>query len=223
MADTNKTALLGIDVGFSARRPTTGIAWCVGDEFGARKTHTDWERRRAVIPTGVEFTVVAVDGPLPPSDAPADIYRSCERTFVRGQFGARCRPGLSHIGYGRRLRTAALETALDARSLLSPPRAFPVLTSYPAPPSSRPFPTRSSGFSFPTTSTSPAGSRSARSSTGSTITPFDLERSTSFSSTLGGTGRSCWHRSTTSGTMNAAPRGSACSPPRSHMQASRKP
>ncbi len=41
MINLNETALLGIDVGFSKSKPTTGIAWSDNGEFGAAKTHSD--------------------------------------------------------------------------------------------------------------------------------------------------------------------------------------
>src|SRR5207244_9132325 len=44
-------AILGIDVGFSARRATTGIAWVVNGEVEAVWTHSDWPRRRLELPT----------------------------------------------------------------------------------------------------------------------------------------------------------------------------
>ncbi|WP_245414318.1 hypothetical protein [Mycoplana dimorpha] len=62
-------ALLGIDVGFSKYRPTTGIAWIANGTFGAAKTHTDWERRRKNLPPATMFSVIAIDGPLVPGNA----------------------------------------------------------------------------------------------------------------------------------------------------------
>ncbi|WP_037436349.1 hypothetical protein [Sinorhizobium fredii] len=57
-------ALLGIDVGFSTSRPTTGIAWSKAVAFMAAKTHTDWPRRSQHIPASTTFLVIAIDGPL---------------------------------------------------------------------------------------------------------------------------------------------------------------
>ncbi|NRP69418.1 hypothetical protein ILFOPFJJ_00284 [Ensifer psoraleae] len=109
--------LLGIDVGYSLSRPTTGIAWSVGEDLGAARTYTDWERRKSHIPASTTFAVIAIDGPLTPPDAPDDLDRLCERLFIRGAFHARCKPGLSHHGYGRNLRKAAAETAAQIRHL----------------------------------------------------------------------------------------------------------
>ena len=35
--------LLGVDVGYSRKKPTTGIAWRVADEISTYKTGTRWE------------------------------------------------------------------------------------------------------------------------------------------------------------------------------------
>lgn len=64
MININETALLGIDVGFSKSRPTTGIAWSDNGEFGAAKTHSDWERRRQHLPPATSFSIIAINGPL---------------------------------------------------------------------------------------------------------------------------------------------------------------
>lgn len=111
MIDLNEAALLGIDVGFSKSRPTTGIAWSKNGEFGAARTHADWERRSQHIPTSTKFTVIAIDGPLVPVGSDDSLDRLCERLFIRGAFQTRCKPGLSNHGYGKDLRRAAAETA----------------------------------------------------------------------------------------------------------------
>lgn len=111
MKDLDSVALLGIDVGFSKSRPTTGIAWSKGGAFMAAKTHTDWPRRSQHIPASTTFSVIAIDGPLVPLGSDDSLDRLCERMFIRGVFQSRCKPGLSHIGYGRDLRRAAAETA----------------------------------------------------------------------------------------------------------------
>lgn len=108
--DLDSVALLGIDVGFSKSRPTTGIAWSKGRAFKAARTHTDWQRRSQHIPA-TKFSVIAIDGPLLPLGSDDSLDRLCERMFIRGAFQSRCKPGLSHIGYGRDLRRAAADTA----------------------------------------------------------------------------------------------------------------
>ncbi|MBB3979337.1 putative nuclease with RNAse H fold [Rhizobium azooxidifex] len=111
MIDLDGVPLLGVDVGFSSSKPTTGIAWSKGGMFEVAKTHTDWQRRSQHIPAATTFSVIAIDGPLVPPGSDDSLHRLCERIFIRGLFQARCKPGLSHIGYGRDLRRAAAETA----------------------------------------------------------------------------------------------------------------
>jgi hypothetical protein len=115
------TALLGIDVGFSKSRPTTGIAWSANGTFGAAKTHTDWDRRRQYLPTATTYSVIAIDGPLVPAGSPALLVRMCEQTLARGAFQKRCKPGSSHFGTGLQLKRAALETAEQIKHLASAP------------------------------------------------------------------------------------------------------
>jgi hypothetical protein len=109
--DLSRIALLGIDVGFSKSRATTGIAWSKNGEFGAARTHSDWERRSQHIPASTKFSVIAIDGPLVPLGSDDSLDRLCERLFIRGAFQTRCKPGLSNHGYGKDLRRAAAETA----------------------------------------------------------------------------------------------------------------
>jgi predicted nuclease with RNAse H fold len=113
-------ALLGIDVGYSLARPTTGVAWSDKGKFGVAKTHTDWERRQQHIPAVSKFTVIAIDGPLVPIGSPESLDRLCERLFIRGAFQSRCKPGLSHHGFGRDLRRAAAETTAQVLYLAGP-------------------------------------------------------------------------------------------------------
>ena len=115
----DEIALLGIDVGFSKSRPTTGIAWSKGGQFKAARTHSDWERRSLHIPPSTEFSVIAIDGPLVPIGAADILDRVCERLFIRGAFQTRCKPGLSNHGYGKDLRRAASQTAEQILHLAS--------------------------------------------------------------------------------------------------------
>jgi hypothetical protein len=46
--------LMGIDVGFSVTRPTTGIACLVGDRLHLVRAGTAWESRKAKIPHGFQ-------------------------------------------------------------------------------------------------------------------------------------------------------------------------
>jgi hypothetical protein len=113
--------LMGIDVGFSATRPTTGIACLEGDQLTLERARTAWESREAKIPKGFHPSVIAIDGPLLPEGAPHDIRRHVESVFIRAPFHNRCRPGLSHHGVGLQLRQASSEACTQFGRLLEPP------------------------------------------------------------------------------------------------------
>jgi len=102
--------LIGIDVGFSETRASTGIARLSDSGLSIGLATRDWESRSECIGSCEGADVVAIDAPL--LSQVSNEYRSCERTFVLGKFQRRCKPGLSHIaGTGRRLRNAGWETA----------------------------------------------------------------------------------------------------------------
>ena len=92
------TNLMGIDVGFSKTRRTTGIAILEGDQLSLERAGTSWESRKAKIPDGFQPSVVAIDGPLLPLGADLHMRRHVESVFIRAPFHNRCRPGLSHHG-----------------------------------------------------------------------------------------------------------------------------
>jgi predicted nuclease with RNAse H fold len=102
--------LLGVDVGYSARRRTTGIAWRIGDTVGAVRAGTLWSDRQGQLPSGVTFSVAALDAPILPDHQGCPL-RGCEAVFYGGAFWNRCRPGFSHHGRGLALRKAGREAA----------------------------------------------------------------------------------------------------------------
>jgi predicted nuclease with RNAse H fold len=114
--------LIGLDVGFSATRRSSGVAR-LGPGGDVRVGHTTsaWEARREL--TGTERAdVVAIDAPYTTSAAGA--ARSCERVLARGAFQRRCKPGLSHVrGTGRTFRAAGWDSARQLKAL-APARAL---------------------------------------------------------------------------------------------------
>jgi hypothetical protein len=60
--------LMGVDVGFSNTRLTTGIACLDGDQPSLARTGTAWESRKTAIPGGFQPTLIAL-GPLLPRGA----------------------------------------------------------------------------------------------------------------------------------------------------------
>jgi len=98
--------LLGVDVGFSGKPGTTAIALLDGDQVHLARVGTSWESRAAQIPNDFRASVIALDGPLLPRGADNHIHRWCESVFVHAPFHNRCKPGLSHWGFGLQLRQA---------------------------------------------------------------------------------------------------------------------
>src|ERR1700680_3665852 len=86
------TNLMGVDVGFSATRLTTGIACLDGDQLSLKCAGTSWESREAKIPHGFRPSVIAIDGPLLPLGADPQIQRHVEPLFIRAPFHNRADP-----------------------------------------------------------------------------------------------------------------------------------
>lgn len=109
--------LIGLDIGFSATRPTTGVARLSGSTLICRRATSAWESRAKVLGDHVA-QVTAIDGPLLRRlDSPK---RACESIFSRGAFSHRCKPAFSHVhGTGLRFRSAGRETAARLAKLTS--------------------------------------------------------------------------------------------------------
>src|ERR1700730_7544540 len=107
------TNLMGIDVGFSKARQTTGIACLEGDRLTLERAGTTWESRKAKIPNGFQPSVIAIDGPLLPLGTDLHMRRHVEPLFIRAPFHITVGdPGLSsHHGVGLGLRVASIRTA----------------------------------------------------------------------------------------------------------------
>jgi len=61
--------LIGVDVGFSNTRPTTGIACLDEERLFLARAETTWAKRETVIPHGFRPSIIAFDGPLLPEGA----------------------------------------------------------------------------------------------------------------------------------------------------------
>jgi hypothetical protein len=109
---------LGVDVGFATSSLTTGLAWRIGDEVGATKTGTSWKRRREVLPSGITYSIAALDAPILPEHEEQS-HRGCESIFYGGAFWNRCRPGLSHHGRALGLRRAGADAASQFATVVS--------------------------------------------------------------------------------------------------------
>jgi hypothetical protein len=113
-------ALLGVDVGFSKSKKTTGLAWFANSTIETALAGTSWPDRSRSLPRDVKFAIAALDAPIVPSDN-YNAARGCERAFYGGAFSRRCRPGLSHHGRrGLALRDAGREAAQQFAAVLEP-------------------------------------------------------------------------------------------------------
>ena len=110
---------MGVDVGFSTTRPTTGIACLVGNQLRLVRAGTTWKSREAIIPHGFKPSVIAIGGPLIPLGADLQIHRHVESVFIRAPFHNRCRPGLSHRGVGLELRNASTDACTQFSRILA--------------------------------------------------------------------------------------------------------
>jgi Protein of unknown function (DUF429) len=113
------TSLMGVDVGFSATRLTTGIACLEGDQLNLKCAGTSWESREAKIPHGFRPSVIAIDGPLLPPGADQHVRRDVEFVFSRAPFHKCCKPGLTHNGVGFEFRRASANACIQFISILA--------------------------------------------------------------------------------------------------------
>jgi hypothetical protein len=113
--DWRNVSLLGIDVGFSERRKTTGIAsYTFGQPARLHCVGSLPRDRAEVLLDRPLYDAIAIDGPIVPTATnPEQIIRRCERRLSKGPFGKRCKPGFSHFGTGLKLRKAATTIASE--------------------------------------------------------------------------------------------------------------
>lgn len=121
--DWRSVSLLGIDVGFSAKIKSTGIAAYSGGRLVTLTcVGSSPQNRTDVLPDGMIFDAVAIDGPIVPVIETFAV-RECERTLSRGKFSGRCKPAMSHYGHGLPLRKAAMTIADEMVHRAKPPEA----------------------------------------------------------------------------------------------------
>lgn len=111
--------LMGVDVGFSSTRASTGIACLDEERLHTSRVGTPWASRKIGVPVGFQPSLIAFDGPLLPASANSRIRRQCEFVFIRAPFHKRCKPGLSHSGSGLDLRRATAEACGQFGQILS--------------------------------------------------------------------------------------------------------
>ena len=111
---------LGIDVGYSQRRPTTGLCLITVDHAHLRwsdrhNTGTEEDRRlrdlKSLVPKDTSLAGVGIDGPLARDLKVVDHYRSADALLSRGRFQRRGKPGPTNSPTGRDLHAHATELA----------------------------------------------------------------------------------------------------------------
>jgi predicted nuclease with RNAse H fold len=142
--------LVGVDIGFSERRRSNGLA-VVRDGSLIRAKRLSVTERDAALRALRDVDMVAIDAPLLPHGTPETLPRHCERVFSRGLFQKRCKPGMSHIrGTGQLLREhgrRAAENLLAERSFQ--PSDYPLLRIWPNAPIVEAFPNAFLGVVVP--------------------------------------------------------------------------
>lgn len=113
--------ILGIDVGYSEHRATTGLCVLSWDRervsVGCVRARSDEASRvtalRALgLEQGAAIQGVAIDGPLRPGLEYEASYRAAESALSRGILQRRGKPGQTSAGSGPRLHRAATDLAL---------------------------------------------------------------------------------------------------------------
>ena len=113
--DENPQYALGIDVGYSKTRRSTGLCLLTITPTTIRwqclNTGTDESLRlddlRSLVPRGTHLLGVGIDGPLTPGLRVVPHYRSSDALLTRGVFARRGKPGATSAPSGQQLHTHA--------------------------------------------------------------------------------------------------------------------
>ncbi len=118
---------LGIDVGYSESRRTTGLCLITIDQTSLQwrccNTGTEeserWEDLRSLVPKDTSLVGVGIDGPLAHKLNKVNRYRSADALLSRGHFQRRGKPGPTNSPTGRDLHAHATKLAMLVLSLQS--------------------------------------------------------------------------------------------------------
>ncbi len=110
---------MGIDVGHSESKPTTGLCLITLDQTKLQwqccNTVTQDDKRlvdiRRLVPAGTALAAVGIDGPLASDLQIVNCYRATEALLSRGSFQSRCKPGPTNSNNGQALHQHATELA----------------------------------------------------------------------------------------------------------------
>ena len=118
---------LGIDVGYSKSRRTTGLCLITIDQTSLQwrccntgtKEHQRLKDLRSLVPKGTSLAGVGIDGPLARNLKIVDRYRSADALLSRGHFQRRGKPGPTNSPTGQDLHAHATKLAMLVLSLQS--------------------------------------------------------------------------------------------------------
>ena len=127
---------LGIDVGYSRRRATTGLFLITINKdlfkWQCLNTGTEHSRRQQILeellPDGVNLTGVGIDGPLAANLQSINRYRISDALLSRGLFQSRCKPGATNSRTGQDLHhhaTALARLVMDLKYVSLSPASHP--------------------------------------------------------------------------------------------------
>lgn len=110
---------LGIDIGYSQRRPTTGLCLLELNQgrlgWECRNIDIDDATRRrdlqGLTRQGTRISAVGIDGPLARNLVQVDYYRAADSILARGLFQHRCKPGPTNSPTGQALNNHAIRLA----------------------------------------------------------------------------------------------------------------
>ena len=115
--------IIGLDVGFSQHRPSSGVAHLNGSRLTLHHTTSNWSDRKRILGSIDPVDVAALDAPIVPDSEHGQ--RDVERLLSFGIFQRRCKPGASHVrGTGQALRQAGRKTA-DQLATVTPEQPLP--------------------------------------------------------------------------------------------------
>jgi len=116
--DTEHGAVLGIDVGWSTKKPTTGLCliewanWEISLRCcKARADEDDCHTKLNQLVQGRRLLAVGIDGPLIPKLESVNEYRPVEALLSRSKFQRRGKPGPTNGGNGQELHKQATQLA----------------------------------------------------------------------------------------------------------------
>ena len=126
-------AVLGIDVGWSKKKPTTGLCILEWDKqqiiINLSKVEADNKNRRnkiKQISEGKRLLAIGIDGPLVPNFKLVAKYRPAEALLSRGKFQKRGKPGPTNSPIGQELHKQATKIAkLVVDTLEVAPATYP--------------------------------------------------------------------------------------------------